>query len=300
MSMLLPRLEPIAAQINVSSLAVSDIGEGIRLHYEERGKGTPVVFVHGSLSNFTYWHEQIEPFATKYRVIAYSRRYNFPNSNPALPGYSAIADAEDLARLVRTLGLGKIVVVGHSYGAFAALFFAIRHPELLSAMVLAEPPAVSLLNQLSEQRLVEGKAMFQDIQTRLVAPMKAAFATGDRDTGVGTFMNYVFNDPAEWSKMTQSSRNETMRDAHEWDLVMTSGTLFPDLDPALIQTISVPVLMLSGSKSYRFLGLIDERISQLLPVNQRIIFADSGHQMWLNHPKLCRGYVEAFLQGNGN
>jgi pimeloyl-ACP methyl ester carboxylesterase len=189
------------------------------------------------------------PFATKYRAIAYSRRYNFPNTNPAQAGYSAIVDADDLARFIRTLGLGKIVVIGHSYGALTALFLATRHPELVSAMVLAEPPVVSLLNHLSEQRSAEGHAMFQDIQTHMVAPMKEAFAKGDRNGGVATFMDYVFNDPAAWSKMSQSSRDETMRDAHEWDLVMTTGTLFPDLDPASIQRISAPVLMFSGGKS---------------------------------------------------
>lgn len=99
--------------------------------------------------------------------------------------------------------------------------------------------------------------------------------------------------------MSQSSRDETMRDAHEWDVVMTTGTLFPDLDTASIQKISAPVLMFSGGKSYPFLGLIDERVSQLIPVNQRIIFSDSGHQMWLNQPGLCRGYVETFLLENG-
>lgn len=180
MSMSFPPLEALAAQINIPSLAVRDIGDGIRLHYEERGSGTPIIFVHGSLSDYTYWQQQMEPFATKYRAIVYSRRYNFPNSNPAQSGYSAIMDADDLARLVRTLGLGKIVVIGHSYGALTALFFATRHPELVSAMVLAEPPVISLLNHLSEQRSAEGNAMFQDIQTHMVAPMKVAFAKGDR------------------------------------------------------------------------------------------------------------------------
>jgi pimeloyl-ACP methyl ester carboxylesterase len=297
--MSLPPLEALAVQTNVPSPAISDIGEGIRLHYGERGNGTPIVFVHGSLSDYTYWQQQMEPFAANYHAIAYSRRYNFPNTNPAQSGYSAIIDADDLARLVRTLGLGKIVVIGHSYGALTALFFAKRHPELLRAIVLAEPPVVSLLNHLSEQRSVEGKVMFQDIQTRMVAPMKAAFVKGDREAGVATFMGYVFNDTAAWSKMSQSSRDETMRDAHEWDMVMTTGTLFPDLDPASIQSVSVPVLMFSGGKSYPFLGLIDERISQLIPMSQRIIFSNSGHQMWLDHPGLCREYVKAFLQENG-
>ena len=102
------------------------------------------------------------PFGARYHAIAYSRRYDFPNRNPYRTGYSAITDADDLAKLVRTLGVDRIVVIGHSYGAFAALFLAIRHPELVRAMVLAEAPAVSLLNHLSGEQAPTGKAMFHD------------------------------------------------------------------------------------------------------------------------------------------
>ncbi len=275
-----------------------DIGKEIQLHYVESGTGTPVVFVHGSLSDYTYWEDQLAPFATTYHALAYSRRYNFPNNNPARPGYSAITDADDLARLVQALGLGKIVVVGHSYGALTALFFAIRHPELVRALVLAEAPAVSLLNHLSVQQAPAGKAMFHDIQARMIAPMKAAFARGDRNAGIAAFIDYVFNNPDAWSNMSQASRNETLRDAHEWDIMMTTGTLFPDLDPASIKKISAPVLLLSGGKSYPFLTLIDERLSQLLPLSQHIVFPDCGHQMWLVHPNQCRSDVETFLRHN--
>src|SRR5260370_39339666 len=129
-----------------------DIGNGITLHYVDQGKGTPVVFVHGSLSDGGYWADQIGPFAEHYRAIAYSRRYNYPNANPERAGYSAVVDAEDLAAFIRVLHLGKVVVVGHSYGALTALFLAAGHREMVRALVLAEPPAVSLLNHLPGDR----------------------------------------------------------------------------------------------------------------------------------------------------
>jgi len=91
-----------------------DVGQGIRLHYVEQGRGIPVVFVHGSLSDVAYWADQLGPFARRYRAIAYSRRYDFPSVNPTRPGYSALADADDLAPLIKTLGLSKVVVIGHS------------------------------------------------------------------------------------------------------------------------------------------------------------------------------------------
>jgi len=46
-----------------------------------------------------------------------------------------------LQAFICVLHLGKVVVVGHSYGA--TLFLAAEHPQMLGALVLAEPPAIS-------------------------------------------------------------------------------------------------------------------------------------------------------------
>jgi len=97
----------------------------------------------------SYWHDQLAPLAKAgFHAIADSRRYNFPNKNKARPGYSAIVDADDLAALIQKLHLGKVDVAGHSYGAFTALFLAVRRPELVRRVVLCKAPAVSLLAYL--------------------------------------------------------------------------------------------------------------------------------------------------------
>jgi pimeloyl-ACP methyl ester carboxylesterase len=275
------------------------VGDGVVLHYEERGNGTPVIFVHGSLSDGSYWHDQLAPFAEAgFRAIAYSRRYNFPNTNKARAGYSAVVDADDLAALIEKLDLGKVNVVGHSYGALTALFLAVRHPELVRRLVLCEAPAVSLLGHLPGDQTAVGTATLADIQARMVKPMQAAFRKGDRDAGIRAFMAYVFNDPQAWDKMSDSARQETLRDAREWDVMMTKGTLFPDIEPEAIRGIKVPVLILSGEKSYPFLSLIDEELARLLPNSQRIIVHGAGHQMWFQEPDQCRSAVEEFLRRN--
>jgi pimeloyl-ACP methyl ester carboxylesterase len=280
-------------------IRAADIGSGITLHYVEEGAGTPVIFVHGSLSDGGYWSDQIAPFAAHYRAIAYSRRYNDPNVNPARPGYSAIVDAEDLAALITKLHLGKTVIVGHSYGALTALFLAVKHPELVRAIVLAEPPAVSLLNHLPGAEAESGKAMYLDIERKMVEPMKRAFAAGDRDSGVAAFIGYVFDDPRAWDKMTVSSRQATLRDAHEWDVMMTTGTLFPEIPPRAIGGIRAPVLLLSGARSYPFILVITRELVRLLPNRESFVFPDAGHQMWLQHPEECRSRVERFLKQSG-
>jgi len=276
-------------------IRTADIGHGIALHYVEEGKGTPVIFVHGSLSDGGYWADQLGPFAKHYRAIAYSRRYDYPNVNPARSGYSAVVDAEDLAAFIHTLHLGKVVVIGHSYGALTALFLAAKHPELVRALVLAEPPAISLLAHLPSDQAKTGKTMFEDIQRKMVVPMQQAFRRGDRDAGIAAFIDYVFNDPHAWDKMSESAREDTLRDAHEWDVMMTTGTLFPNIEPPTIRRISAPVLLLSGAKSYPFLGLITEELARLLPNREKIVLPDAGHQMWYQAPDVCRKDVEAFL-----
>ena len=271
------------------------IGHGITLHYLEAGRGAPVVFVHGSIGDDSYWTDQIAAFSKRYRAIAYSRRYNFPNSNPAARGYSAVMDAQDLAAFIKKMHLGKVYLIGHSYGALTALFLATEHPELIRAVVLAEPPAVSLLQHLPAEQASIGQALFADIQARMIGPMKKAFAAGKRDQGVGIFINYVFDDPRAWERMPPADRADAMRDAHEWDVMMTSGTLFPTIDPAAIRKIRVPVLVMSGGASYKFLGYIDQEIVRLIPNSRSIVYPDAGHQMWYKYPTLCREDAEAFF-----
>jgi|SRR5215467_2513475 len=99
------------------TIQTADIGGGIVLHYVDQGKGTPLIFVHGSLSDGGYWADQIGPFAEYYRAIASSRPYNYPNSNPPRAGYSAVADAEDLAVHPHSSAAvwGKVVPISGAY-----------------------------------------------------------------------------------------------------------------------------------------------------------------------------------------
>jgi non-heme chloroperoxidase len=293
---------PSVAQLKDAPPALRQvfIGNGVALHYVERGKGVPVVFVHGSLSDYSYWQDQLDPFAGRYRAIAYSRRYNLPNTNEMRPGYSAAVDADDLAALIMNLHLGKVHIVGHSYGALTAMFLAVKHPELVRTLVLAEAPAVSLLAHLRGDRAETGKATFADIQERMVKPMKVAFQKGDREAGLRTFLSFVLEDPQAWDKMPASARRETLDNAREWDVILPTGELFPDLDPQAVRKIAVPVLLLSGEKSYGFLKLIDEELEHLLPASRRIILRGATHRMWYEQPEVCRKAVLDFWSATGN
>lgn len=274
------------------------VGDSITLHYVEAGSGDTVIFVHGSISDYAYWEGPFEALSKRYHVIAYSRRYNYPNTNVSRAGYSAITDADDLAALVQALHLGKVYVIGHSYGALTALFLLVNHPGVARAVVLAEPPAVSLLNHLIGDRAAAGLAMHADIEKRMVQPMRRAFATKNSEGGVKIFVDYVRDKPSAWASLNAATRAETMRDAHEWEVMMTVGELFPSIDPAAIAKIEVPVLLLSGQNSYPFLNLTDEQLNRLIPKSERIVLNGAGHQMFYDLPEVCDAESLSFFERN--
>src|SRR4051795_6626825 len=94
----------IASASSSPELKVVRAGD-VELHYVERGSGVPVVFVHGSVDDYRTFEPQLEPLSKHYRVISYSRRYNFPNARRVPSGnHSALVEADDLANLLKALG----------------------------------------------------------------------------------------------------------------------------------------------------------------------------------------------------
>jgi pimeloyl-ACP methyl ester carboxylesterase len=90
-----------------------------------------------------------------------------------------------------------------------------------------------------------------------------------------------------------------MRDAHEWDVMMTSGTLFPIIQPNAVRRITMPVLLISGAKTYPFLRLIvDAELARLLPDSCDLVLSRSGHEMSYQQADECRAAVDAFLRLN--
>jgi pimeloyl-ACP methyl ester carboxylesterase len=133
----------------------------------------------------------------------------------------------------------------------------------------------------------------------MVAPMRAAFAKGEREKGVAIFIDYVFGKPDAWANFSAADKADTMKDAHEWDVMMTSGKLFPGISPDALRRIETPVLMLSGAQSYPFLNVIDAQIERLLPHVTRFVVPGVGHQMWLQKGDVCRAQTAAFLKRVG-
>ena len=104
---------------------------GVRLYYEEAGKGTPIVFVHEFADDLHSWEPQMRFFSRRYRCIAYNARGYPPSDVPkARSMYSQAIATDDIAHVMRHLGLRKAHVIGCSMGGYATVHFGLRHAKL--------------------------------------------------------------------------------------------------------------------------------------------------------------------------
>jgi pimeloyl-ACP methyl ester carboxylesterase len=127
---------------------------GMSFAYVKAGSGPPVVLIHGSVFDYREWSKQIKPLARHYRVIAYSRRYHWPNAQPGANADSSYeVQVEDLAAIIKALKLGPVHLVGHSVGGAVALHLALRHPELVRSLFLADPGVGNLMLNTPEDEV---------------------------------------------------------------------------------------------------------------------------------------------------
>ena len=112
---------------------------GAELSYVEQGRGDPVILIHGALHDYRSWSVQWPQLSKRFRVIAYSQRYNHPNP-PIADGsqFSVEIFAADLAAFIESLRLAPVHLVGHSRGANIAMRVARDHPALVRSVVLWE------------------------------------------------------------------------------------------------------------------------------------------------------------------
>jgi pimeloyl-ACP methyl ester carboxylesterase len=107
------------------------ISNGVRLYYEEAGKGIPIVFVHEFADDLRSWEPQLRYFSRRYRCIAYNARGYPPSDVPkAASQYSQSIATDDIANVMRHLGIRKAHIIGCSMGGFATVHFGLRYARL--------------------------------------------------------------------------------------------------------------------------------------------------------------------------
>ncbi len=116
----------------------AELSNGLRIHYQRLGEGPDLVMVHGITGNLAAWHLHIVPaLADRFRILTYDLRgHGYSDAPPT--GYTLDAMADDLLGLLDALELDRPIVLGHSYGADIALYFAANHRARARQVVAIE------------------------------------------------------------------------------------------------------------------------------------------------------------------
>jgi non-heme chloroperoxidase len=260
------------------------------LEYIEKGQGIPVVFVHGSLGDFRSWNLQTEPFSEHYRVIAYSRRYHYPNAEPGKSqDYSVNLHAQDLAALIRGLGLQQPHIVGSSYGAYIALVLTAKHPELVRSLALGEPPLLPWLENSQEYTHIVAAFM-----SKAWEPSKRAFERGDMEEGVRAFINGVLGQEA-FDKLPMPIRAAMMENAPEMNAEVLSPGYFSKFTCDDAKKIKAPTLLLTGELSPLMFRYIIKELRRCMPRAECSVIPKSSHMMQGANPEVYNTQVLSFL-----
>jgi len=259
---------------------------GMRLACEERGTGSPIVLVPGSACDLRVWVNQIEPLSSWYRVIAYSRRYTWPNAGPDAGADASFArQVGDLAGLIKSLGIAPAHIVGHSFGGTIALFLAFEHPELVRSLLLAEPGVAALLEDFprTDTEL--------DASQNFARALQEAFASGDSAFVVEASFDYVA--PGTMPAMSAEIRNMLLGNVPA--LKVERSTPRPRFTCGDVRRIAVPALVLVGDRSPSAFRRSAEFLAQCFPRSALVSIAGAGHMMQLDNPQAFNESVLAFL-----
>lgn len=274
---------------------------GGMLEYVEKGAGEPLVLVHGSASDYRTWDAQMDDLGGRYRTIAYSRRYHWPNEPiPEQADYSMGEHVHDLAALLRSLDGAPAHVVGHSYGAFVALLVAIREPALVRSLVLVEPPVITLfvsnvpkpveLLRLLATRPRTAAAIVKFGATG-VGPATRAARHGDLGAAMRLFGNAVLG-REYYGRLSPSRLEQAGANAITAEFL---GSGFPPLDDDELRRVRTPTLLLHGEDSPRIFHRLNDRLEELLPHTERIMIPAASHIMHEDNPPAYNKAVLTFL-----
>jgi pimeloyl-ACP methyl ester carboxylesterase len=103
------------------------------LAYVDVGDGEPIVLLHGGVLDHRMWSAQVDTLARDRRVIVPDLRGHGMSSTPTGP----FRHCDDVAELVRHLGIDRAVLVGVSMGGSTAVDVAIEYPDMVTALVVS-------------------------------------------------------------------------------------------------------------------------------------------------------------------
>lgn len=105
------------------------------LYYKEKGKGKPLILLHGNGEDSSYFESQMDYFSQTRRVIAVDTRGHGRSPRGTAP-FTIRQFAEDLREFVEEMGIERADLLGFSDGGNIAIIFALRYPERVDRLIL--------------------------------------------------------------------------------------------------------------------------------------------------------------------
>jgi len=253
---------------------------GTRLYYEVAGTGDPVVLVHGGLADRRLWDDQFEVFAESHRTIRYDVR-GFGKSNLPVEG-EPYTHHDDLAALMRHLGVEKAHVVGQSMGSGIAVDFALMHPEMTSSLVSVGP----WVNGYESPAVPKRSDVF------------AVLASALEEGGVDAVIDLMYDDAsvAHMDSTTVNRLKALSREYSWWHL--THIDPWTDIDAVAeerLRQIGVPTLVLTAEYDSDACKEIAGFMEQSIEGATKVVIQGAGHNMNMDKPEEFNRIVLDFI-----
>ena len=237
--------------------------DGTKIAVEAVGEGRPVVLIGGAFNDRTTVAGLAQTLSPYYTAVSYDRRGR-GDSGDESSDFSADREIEDLRAVIGHVG-GAASLFGHSSGAVLALEAAIRGLPVLKVAAY-EPPYIP---EGSRPRPAA------DVTERLVRLVRA----GDRDGATALFQTEVIG--------LEAGMVEGMRHSDGWDFLTGNAHSLP-YDYALFEpgipvpadrlaTIGVPVLAVTGSKTFPWLATATKQVAGAIPGARFLVLDGQDH-----------------------
>lgn len=262
--------------------------DGVALHYEEAGEGTPILFIHEFGGNHASWEPQMRHFSRRHRCITYAARGYPPSDVPAdVNQYSQAIAVADAIAVLDALGIAKAHIVGLSMGGFATVHFGLRHPDRALSLTVA---GAGYGCEKEHEEYFRGVSLevadrFATDGARAFAPIYAEGASR---------VQFQDKDPRGWREFadrlaihSDQGAALTMRG------VQARRPSFWDLE-AELKAMDVPTLVIVGDEDDHCLqpGIF---LKKTIPACGLSVFPKTGHTLNLEEPDAFNALVASFI-----
>jgi len=229
---------------------------GIKLAYVRRGKGTPLVLIHGYPLDHTSWNEVASLLENNFDLILPDLR-GFGQSTTVETPYTISDMADDLASLLDHLEVEKAALAGHSMGGYVALAFAKKYPQRVSGLGLVSSQAVADSPEGKDRRYQTAADVVEKGVNIVAEAMTPKLST---DASVQAFVRDVI------VKQSKSSVIGALKAMAERENLMSH-----------LSSVKFPVVLIHGNADVLIPIERAKEIKTVLPSAQLVELQGAGH-----------------------